>query len=86
MKSRERWQEVIEEVSRTGLPRIYLLTVDEDISLSKAEQIAKHNVVLVVLKKVKLNTKLKNIRNIICFEDYFLEEIPEMLNYWKKNV
>ncbi len=34
---RERWQEVIEEINRTGLPSIYLLTVDEDISASKVE-------------------------------------------------
>lgn len=80
---RERWQEVVEEVSRTGLPKIYLLTVDENISKSKAEQIGKHNIVLVVTKEVKNQEKLKKYRNIISYEDYFLEEIPEVLKFWE---
>jgi hypothetical protein len=29
---RERWQEVAEEIERTKIPEIHLLTVDEDIS------------------------------------------------------
>lgn len=81
---RERWQEVVEEVSRTGLPKIYLLTVDEDISESKANQMGKHNIVLVVLKSVKNDIKLRSYRNIISFEEYFMEEIPEILNYWNE--
>lgn len=79
---RERWQEVIEELTRTQLPHIYLLTVDEDISESKAKQMGKHNVVLVVLSKVKEKKQLNCLANIISFEDYFLREIPSVLNYW----
>lgn len=79
---RERWQEVIEEISRTGLPHIYLLTMDESISKQKATQMSKHNVVLVVTREVKSKTALKDMKNIISFEEYFLEEVPEKLNYW----
>lgn len=81
---RERWQEVIEEINRTGLPSIYLLTVDEDISVSKVEQMANHNVILVVYKAVKMDEKLINKRNVVSFEDYLFDEIPEILKYWQK--
>lgn len=79
---RERWQEVIEEINRTGLPSIYLLTVDEDISSSKVEQMANHNVILVVYKEVKEQESLVKKRNVVSFEDYFFKEIPENLKYW----
>lgn len=81
---RERWQEVIEEINRTGLPSIYLLTVDEDISSSKVEQMANHNVILVVYRDVKAQDTLVNKRNVVSFEDYFFDEIPQNLEYWAK--
>jgi EcoRII C terminal len=84
---RERWQEVIEEIARTGLPNIHLLTIDDDISESKAIQMSKHNVVLVVLNSVKAQPKLANMANIVSFESYFLQEIPDILRFWTpKNV
>ncbi len=79
---RERWQEVIEELNRAGLPSIYLLTVDEDISASKVEQMANHNVILVVPLPIKSQPELAKKRNVISFEDYFFSEIPEILKYW----
>jgi len=79
---RERWQEVIEEINRTGLPSIYLLTVDENISSNKVEQMANHNVILVVYKEVKEQEALAKKRNVVSFEDYFFKEIPENLKYW----
>lgn len=82
---RERWQEVVEEINRTGLPSIYLLTMDDDISESKATQMRQHNVVLVVPKDVKAKPALQKMQNIIDFESYFLQEIPEKLRYWKNN-
>lgn len=80
---RERWQEVIEELQRTGLPRIHLLTMDEDISSAKAQQMGRHNVIIVVPNYVKSKAKLESMRNIISFETYFLEEIPDIINYWE---
>ncbi len=82
---RERWQEVIEEINRTGLPSIYLLTVDEDISSNKVEQMANHNVILVVYKEVKQQEALRNKRNVVSFEDYFFDEIPQNLKYWAQS-
>ena len=82
---RERWQEVIEEINRTGLPSIYLLTVDENVSLNKVEQMANHNVILVVYKSVKEHSSLFNKRNVISFEDFFFSEIPQTLEYWKSS-
>jgi hypothetical protein len=40
---RERWQEVAEEIERTKIPEIHLLTVDEDIPKNKAQEMANHN-------------------------------------------
>lgn len=80
---RERWQEVVEEVSRTSLPKIYLLTIDENIAESKAQQMGKHNIVFVVPLWVKNQPKLIKYGNIISFEDYFKEEIPDVLKYWE---
>ena len=82
---RERWQEVIEEINRTSLPSIYLLTVDENVSLNKVEQMANHNVILVVYKSVKEHSSLFNKRNVISFEDFFFSEIPQTLEYWKSS-
>lgn len=81
---RERWQEVVEEVSRSNIPNIYLLTVDDDISENKATQMGNHNIVLVVLNEVKKQEHLKSKRSIITFESYFLEEIPNVIKYWSK--
>ena len=80
---RERWQEVAEEIKRTNVPSIYLLTADQDIANNKADEISQHNINLVVYKSVKQS--LREYRNLISFEDYFYEEIPSILNYWNEN-
>jgi hypothetical protein len=82
---RERWQEVVEELSRTGLPKIYLLTMDDDIAESKSESMREHNVIIVVPKSVKDQPHLIDKHNIISFETYFFYEIPQILEYWEKN-
>ncbi|MFZ7142236.1 type II restriction endonuclease [Avibacterium avium] len=81
---RERWQEVVEEVSRSNIPNIYLLTVDEDISENKAIQMGAHNIVLVVLEEVKKQPHLREKRSVIDFETYFSEEILAIQKYWSK--
>lgn len=82
---RERWQEVAEEIERTKIPEIHLLTVDEDISVSKATEMGNHNIVIVAFSWVAESEKLKNAKNIVSFEEYFFEEIPGILEYWRKN-
>jgi hypothetical protein len=80
---RERWQEVVEEIERTKIPKIYLLTADDDIAMNKVSEMGKHNIVLVVYRKIKEKQDLRTLRNIISFETYFLEEVPNELGYWK---
>lgn len=82
---RERWQEVVEEISRSSLPNIYLLTVDDDISASKAKQMAQHNLILVVLRNVKSQAGMKKLHSVIDFETYFSRDIPDVLKYWKSH-
>ncbi len=80
---RERWQEVAEEIARTRIPEIHLLTCDTEISVNKAMEMKQHNITVVVYKEVK--NKLNDYRNLISFEDYFFREIPNVLNYWDEN-
>ena len=80
---RERWQEVAEEIARTKIPEIHLLTCDTDISSNKAEEMKQHNITVVVYKDVK--NKLNDYRNLISFEDYFFKEIPNIFKYWNEN-
>ncbi len=80
---RERWQEVVEELERTKIPKIHLLTADEDIAKNKVLEMGKHNIVLVVYDRVKAQPELQGLRNIVSFETYFLDELPTELNYWK---
>lgn len=77
---RERWQEVVEEVARSNLPNIYLLTCDTNISKNKIQQMAKHNIILVVYKDIKEN--LQEFKNVIAYETYFYNEIPLIMDYW----
>lgn len=79
---RERWQEVVEEVARSNLPNIHLLTVDDNIAANKAEQMARHNIVLVVRNDIKNADAMKEKRSIIDFETYFLDELPATLKFW----
>ena len=54
---RERWQEVVEEITRSNLPNIYLLTTDDKISGDKIKQMSEHNIVLVVYQSLKTQEK-----------------------------
>jgi len=80
---RERWQEVAEEIERTKIPEIHLLTADEDISKSKAQEMNNHNIIIVTYDWVAESEKLKGMKNIISFEEYLFEEIPSILKFWK---
>lgn len=79
---RERWQEVAEEIERTTIPEIHLLTVDEDISKSKSQEMANHNIIVVAYDWVANSESLASMKNIISFEDYLFEEIPSILKFW----
>lgn len=81
---RERWQEVAEEIERTKIPEIHLLTVDENIVISKAKEMANHNIIVVTYYWVANSEKLSSMKNIISFEEYLFEEVPTILDFWKK--
>lgn len=81
---RERWQEVAEEIERTKIPTIHLLTADDNISKSKAQEMAQHNITVVAYDWIANSEALKPMKNIISFEEYLFEEIPLIINFWKK--
>jgi hypothetical protein len=81
---RERWQEVVEELERTKIPKIHLLTADENIPKNKVLEMGKHNIVLVAYDRVKAQPELRGLRNIVSFETYFREELPNELKYWEQ--
>ena len=64
---RERWQEVPEEISRTGASQMYLATLDENISFSDLNKMYESNVILVTTKSIK-EASYKTIMNVITFE------------------
>jgi len=78
---RERWQEVAEELNRTNVPHIYLLTVDEGVSGNTADIMHQYNITLVLYKRAKTKTFMQH-SNVIDYETFFLKEMPYILNYW----
>ncbi|MEB9886011.1 type II restriction endonuclease [Bacillus cereus] len=50
---RERWQEVPEEMKRTGAQEMFLLTLDDGITKNTIESLASHNITLVVPDDLK---------------------------------
>lgn len=79
---RERWQEVVEELNRTNIPQIYLLTLDETITSNVINTLSQHNVILVIYDKEK-ETKFTNFDNVKGMTQFFFHEIPHYLSYWK---
>lgn len=79
---RERWQEVAEELQRTNVPHIYLLTVDRDVTPNTVAIMKRYNITLVVYKTEK-QTKFTEYENVQDFQTFFLQEMPHILSYWK---
>lgn len=79
---RERWQEVAEEIERTKIPEIHLITADESIASSKAKEMSNHNIIVVAYEWIANSKELTEMKNIISFEDYLFEEIPSILKFW----
>ncbi|PIR80006.1 MAG: hypothetical protein COU25_02555 [Candidatus Levybacteria bacterium CG10_big_fil_rev_8_21_14_0_10_35_13] len=78
---RERWQEVAEELHRTSVPHIYLLTLDPKVSGNLIDTIKRYNITLVILKKDK--ERFPRSDNVKDYETFFKKEIPYIANYWK---
>ncbi|WP_052504521.1 type II restriction endonuclease [Rossellomorea aquimaris] len=79
---RERWQEVPEELNRTGAQSMYLLTLDEDISGPKIDTIYGNNVHLVVPDKEK-EAKHKTNSKVYGMTE-FLYELDDIRRYWAR--
>lgn len=80
---RERWQEVVEEIERTKVPHIYLLTLDDALNDSNLETMKNHNITLVVPDYVQKANAGK--QNVMSFEKLFNEDLPHVLKYWENN-
>lgn len=52
---RERWQEVPEEMARTGASKMYLVTLDTTISESVLKILYESNIIIVVTRNIKEN-------------------------------
>lgn len=78
---RERWQEVPEELSRTGAHVIYLFTLDDSISQEIIDTLSTHNIKLVILDQYKEatypnNRKVYGLRTLI-------RELLQIMDNWK---
>lgn len=80
---RERWQEVVEELNRTNIPSIHLLTLDEGITENVLTLMKNHNITLVTYQNIK--AKYPTFTNVMDFETFFGSEIPHTLNWWANN-
>lgn len=80
---RERWQEVVEEMNRTNVPSIHLLTLDEGISSNVLDMMSNHNITLVTYGDVK--ERFPEFTNIISFETFFNTEIPHSIEWWRRS-
>jgi len=78
---RERWQEVAEELSRTNIPHIYLLTVDEEVTENIVNTIKNYNIALVVYSSEK-NNRFSKHDNVHSFYDFFTKEMQFIMRYW----
>ena len=78
---RERWQEVAEEMRRTNIPQIYLLTVDKTLTARKLKTMAHQNICVVNYDFVK--EQYRDHSNVISFTEFFNREIPHCLEYWE---
>ncbi len=64
---RERWQEVPEEMGRTGAREMFLVTLDEAISKEVLDTLYEANIHITTTRKIK-NTHYKNNPRVLDFE------------------
>ncbi|WP_223211620.1 type II restriction endonuclease [Mycoplasmopsis citelli] len=78
---RERWQEVVEEMSRTGAKEIILATLDEKINEKLFTFLSEKNIKIATTKKIK-EDKYKNNSIVLTFEDLIKRGLRNM-EKWK---
>lgn len=79
---RERWQEVKEEMDRTGAKEMYLATIDENVSTQVLTQLKTENIVLTTTKAIK-EERYSNETIVITFEELF-DNCETNEEYWDK--
>ena len=79
---RERWQEVKEEMDRTGAKEMYLATIDENVSIQVLTQLKTENIVLTTTKAIK-EKRYPNETIVITFEELF-DNCEMNEEYWDK--
>lgn len=80
---RERWRQVIGELTSTNAGKIYILTADKDISYAKVEEMKNHNVNLVVWDKYK-DKKFKDHYNVLGFTQFVKVDLPSSRRLWQQ--
>jgi len=79
---RERWRIALSELSSLRAGRIYILTADENIEKPKVEEMAQHNIVLVIWDHIK-NSKFATTSNVIGYTQFFGFELPATKSLWQ---
>lgn len=77
---RERWQEVPEEMSRTGAREMFLVTLDESVTNEILTALYETNITLVTTKQIKDNF-YKNNQIVMSFEE-LIKNCKRDLSYW----
>lgn len=77
---RERWQEVPEEISRTGANSMYLMTLDENVSQNVLDELYEANVILTTLKQIK-EAHYKDNKRVFTLEQ-LIRKCKEVKKNW----
>ncbi len=80
---RERWRQVIGELSSTNAGKIYILTADERVSRAKVEEMKSHNINLVVWDDYK-SGKFGDSYNVLGFTSFVRVHLPSSRELWQK--
>jgi len=78
---RERWQEVTDEMARTGVKELYLITVDNSVSKDVIENLYENGIWLVTTRKNKLKN-YSDTNRVIDFEE-LLQKLKEVNEKWQ---
>ena len=78
---RERWQEVTDEMARTGVKELYLITLDDSVSKDVIENLYENGIWLVTTRRNKLKN-YDDTNRVIEFEE-LLHRLKEINEKWE---
>ena len=78
---RERWQEVPEEMSRTGSSKMYLVTLDESVSDNVLDILYESNIIIITTAEIKVKAYPDSM-HVISFEK-LIRECKRIAEEWK---